>query len=193
MSRNNQTIEQYQSQVQEMDIDIDELEVMVNDWLYYAQVSANSLRINKQAINLAELVKEQITKLTPLYASICINSELQPIALSADEKLLSRALENLIINACKFAQTKVKVSLIKQQESVIIKVEDDGGGISLALQEQIMRPFVKLDSSRNSEGVGLGLTIVKTILDKHQAKLSLQQGELTGACFVIELKCEPDF
>ena len=160
---------------------------MVNDWLYYAQISANSLRINKQAINLAELVKVNIKKLTPLYSNICINNTLQQIEVTADSKLLSRAVENLIINACKFARSEVKVSVIKEQQSVIIKVEDDGPGISSELQEQIMRPFVKLDSSRNSKGVGLGLAIVKTILDKHQAKLSLQQGELAGACFVVEL------
>jgi len=87
---------------------------------------------------------------------------------------LKRALDNLVTNALRHAQT-VTVSLIPMDERVILRVVDDGPGIPEADLEAAKQPFVRLDTARerNTEGLGLGLAIVERIVGAHAGELRL--------------------
>ncbi|MGC6331096.1 ATP-binding protein [Rhizorhabdus sp. FW153] len=87
---------------------------------------------------------------------------------------LKRALDNLVTNALRHAQT-VTVSLIPIDERVILRVVDDGPGIPEADLEAAKQPFVRLDTARerNTEGLGLGLAIVERIVGAHAGELRL--------------------
>ncbi|MCP5077746.1 MAG: two-component sensor histidine kinase, partial [Psychromonas sp.] len=185
MSRHCQTIEQYQDNLQEMDLDLDELDNLVNEWLFYAQVSGKPALIDKQALQLDDLLENMVNKLQILYPGISFSTALEPMVINGDLQLLNRCFENLIINAFKFANSQIKISLRLQNQQCLLLVEDDGHGIKKEQQAQITQPFVKLDSSRNSDGFGLGLAIVKSILDKHHTQLIIKDSALGGACFMI--------
>ncbi|WGV98349.1 ATP-binding protein [Vibrio sp. YMD68] len=187
MSRGCQTVEQYQDKLQDMDLDLDELDSLVNEWLFYAQMGSQPA-IDTENLQLRELLINTVNKVKVLYPCIECSLDLQPAWIDGDPQLINRCFENLIINAFKFADSQIKISLINRNQQCVVLIEDDGIGIKKESQEQIMQPFVKLDSSRNNEGFGLGLAIVKSILDKHNTQLTIKDSSLGGACFMVVFK-----
>jgi len=87
---------------------------------------------------------------------------------------LKRALSNLIDNAVKYGGT-ARVGMTMSEQSAIVTVDDDGPGIPAAAVEDMFRPFVRLEASRNVEtgGVGLGLTVARTILRGHGGDVTM--------------------
>ncbi|WP_260483414.1 sensor histidine kinase [Sphingomicrobium flavum] len=98
-------------------------------------------------------------------------------AFEGDEGAIRRAIVNLIDNGLRFG-TKVELAVRETLGEVIIEVADDGPGIPEAQREQAMRPFERLESSRNraTGGHGLGLAIVSAIARRHGGRLVLDSG-----------------
>lgn len=90
---------------------------------------------------------------------------------------LRRAVRNVIENAVRYGQ-RARVSLASGAEGLAIAVEDDGPGIAPEDRERVFTPFVRLESSRNSEtgGVGLGLSIARSIFRRHGGEVELGEG-----------------
>ena len=95
---------------------------------------------------------------------------------------MSRAIENLIGNAVRYGST-CEVSVSITERALRIRVEDDGPGIAPEQREEAVRPFVRLDPSRNQDrgsGVGLGLAIAADIARAHGGVLRLGESETLG-------------
>lgn len=94
---------------------------------------------------------------------------------------LRRAVRNVIENAVRYG-TRARVSLGRSAEGLEIFVEDDGPGIGVDDRERVFTPFVRLESSRNSEtgGVGLGLSIARSILRGHGGDILLEEAPRHG-------------
>lgn len=113
--------------------------------------------------------------------------------LNGNVNLLSRALENIIRNALKYAKSiiKVQVSIIQEQEQdlLFIVVVDDGEGVPDHELEHIFRPFYRVDEARARQtgGTGLGLTIVANAVQQHQGKVKAIKSELGGLRIEIRL------
>lgn len=113
--------------------------------------------------------------------------------LNGNVNLLSRALENIIRNALKYAKSiiKVQVSIIQEQEQdlLFIVVDDDGEGVPDHELEHIFRPFYRVDEARARQtgGTGLGLTIVANAVQQHQGKVKAIKSELGGLRIEIRL------
>lgn len=106
-----------------------------------------------------------------------------------EQRLLMRAIANLIKNAAKFSQRQILISTHHTTEGVNITVEDDGPGISEQERERIFEPFYRLDRSRDraSGGFGLGLAIARRAMQQHSGTITVTQSTLGGACFVLHL------
>jgi two-component system sensor histidine kinase RstB len=106
----------------------------------------------------------------------------------AEPRYLHRALQNLVSNAMRHAESQVRVGFQLSQERCRIDVEDDGPGVPESAWERIFTPFMRLDDSRTraSGGHGLGLSIVRRIIYWHggRALIGRSQG-LGGACFSL--------
>ncbi len=102
--------------------------------------------------------------------------------------LLRRVLQNLIDNALTYAGS-AEVTLVCTEDSLQILVRDHGPGIPEAELEQVFQPFVRLDSSRNTEGgsVGLGLAIARTLIHRHGGELILSNHPQGGLEATISL------
>ena len=113
--------------------------------------------------------------------------------LNGNVNLLSRALENIIRNALKYAKSiiKVQVSIIQEQEQdlLFIVVDDDGEGVPDHELEHIFRPFYRVDEARARQtgGTGLGLTLVANAVQQHQGKVKAIKSELGGLRIEIRL------
>ncbi|MEZ9820472.1 ATP-binding protein [Shewanella sp. 10N.286.45.A1] len=104
-----------------------------------------------------------------------------------DQADLSEMLGNLLDNACKAAKGKVLLSVTHNAQSLIMQVEDDGNGIDKALQAQIFERGIRADSYKM--GHGIGLAIVRDLVDSYHGQLSMGQSDLLGgARFTIIFK-----
>lgn len=108
--------------------------------------------------------------------------------LSCRPVAIRRALSNLIDNGCKFAD-RVQVTLRDTAETIVITVADDGPGIPADQREAALRPFTRLESSRNREtgGTGLGLTIAQDVILAHRGTIQLGESGLGGLLVTVTL------
>ena len=110
------------------------------------------------------------------------------------QRLLTRMLENLVANACRFATERVLVTLAVGGPGLTITVDDDGPGIPETQRERVFERFVRLDESRGGEGFGLGLSIVQAVALRHggTARLEACDGGAAGARLVVRLPAPGD-
>ena len=102
---------------------------------------------------------------------------------------LERSLTNLVDNACRHAESAVRVTLAREGRRVRVIVDDDGPGIRPADRERIFERFTRLDDSRARDqgGAGLGLAVVRSIITRHGGQVWADDSPLGGARFTIEL------
>ena len=185
LTHNCHSVEQYQQQLQAMDLDLDELDGLINEWLFYAELNGKPAPLVTESVNFSQLITALANKSQVIHPNIRLILTVDDGHIMANPRLLIRAIENLITNSFKFTQSSVAISLEYEANQCFFTIEDDGPGITAQDATQITQAFVKLDSSRNSAGHGLGLAIVKSIIDKHHATLAITTSKLGGACFTV--------
>lgn len=112
------------------------------------------------------------------------------ILLDFDDKNMERAISNLIVNSIKYndEETTLKISVEEYKNEIITIIEDNGIGIEEEISNRIFEEFVRVDTSRNSEGgSGLGLAITKKIVELHNGSISLESKVGKGSKFIIKL------
>jgi signal transduction histidine kinase len=104
-----------------------------------------------------------------------------------DSRLMGRAVKNLLRNAHRHAESRIRLSAFCDDSGAGILVEDDGSGVPDHERERIFAPFARLDAARDREsgGVGLGLAIVSQIARWHGGRVWVEDSGLGGACFVV--------
>lgn len=143
--------------------------------------------------NITELLESRVALFTHAAKSrrIAIHCEIEPqLTVSVNPAAVDRIINNLIENALKYtdADGQVKVSLYKIDDSVIFQVKDNGQGIPDELQTKVFEPYVQLGTTkRNSDGMGLGLSIVKKIVDQVNGKVRLVSKEGVGTEMTVFL------
>lgn len=117
--------------------------------------------------------------------SLQLDVEEENIIAEVDADKLTQVIMNLVMNAIQVLPEEGAIALMLKQsdEQILIQVMDNGQGIDESLQAQIFEPFF----TNRSGGVGLGLAIVRQIIEAHQGKISYQTSELGGAQFNIRL------
>ena len=118
----------------------------------------------------------------------------EDIIISADSELLSLVWNNLFSNAVKFTKSggKITVSLKEQGEFVIVSVSDTGCGMSAETGKHIFEKFYQGDTSHTSKGNGLGLALVKRVVDIIDGEISVQSELGKGSSFIVKLRCDAD-
>ena len=115
--------------------------------------------------------------------------DLENIQYQGNSSLMYQVWVNLIDNAIKFSPKggKIEIKLYEEQGNIIFSIKDNGVGISEEEQKKIFEKFYKSDKSRNSEGNGLGLSIVKRIVEIHKGKIILESNVGVGTNIIIKL------
>ena len=165
-----------------MQIDIDEMEKMLNEYLQFSRSQFNEIT---ETIEINKLINELISRY-----------EGKKISFSQEEKIyfdgrinsLKRCFNNLINNALKYGD-EINISLKKSLNNIILFVDDNGPGIPNNEKENVLKPFYKIDKSRNESksGVGLGLSIASDIIRSHGGNLSLMESPQKGLRVKISL------
>jgi CHASE2 domain-containing sensor protein/signal transduction histidine kinase len=129
-------------------------------------------------------------------SQITFNSEFseEEVWLTGDPALLERALFNLMENAVKFspAESQVNVMVYRKDSMVFCDITDQGVGIPEHQLKEIFLPFIQSSFNTFSEakGIGLGLSFVKVVADKHHGKVEARNNEQSGATFSLCIPCE---
>ena len=168
-----------------------------------SRLSQNLLRLSRlqhdnkplkiSRYKLDEQIRRVVIGLEPQWAEKDIEIELdvEPLMIEADEDQLGQVWINLLSNSIKFTPEsgKIVIEASMKYNKIVVSITDNGMGIPKEERADIFKPFHKVDKARHSsvKGNGLGLSIVKQIVDNHQGDIRVL-GELgTGATFEVTL------
>lgn len=193
MLTDGESAEARQRKLNDLDRDIDQLDHLIDEILTYARLEEGTPNIDFETVYLYEVCKQLAAELESIRGGIVIAvSGARNATLEGDSRYLHRVLQNLVTNALRYAKTRVSVRVSLEAERVIVDVDDDGPGIPEHQRERVFKPFARLDKSRQraSGGYGLGLSIVKRIVDWHGGQISLAESPEGGARFRVTLPRE---
>ena len=117
------------------------------------------------------------------------DADLDEVTIITDESLLEIVWNNLLTNAIKFTKRGglVKIELRKEDDQVIVKVSDSGCGMSEETCRRIFDRFYQGDTSHSEEGNGLGLALVKRVVDLIGGSIAVESEKDKGTTFTVEL------
>lgn len=171
---------------------------LVDDLLDVTRIAQNKIQLQRQLVDLNELVRQTLedNRSLPEQAEIrlCARIAEDPLWLNADGARITQVISNLLHNATKFTPPggtiTVSLSADAAAEQAVICVADTGVGIEPAMLEALFQPFVQLDRTlaRSRGGLGLGLALVKALVELHGGAVSAKSRGLgQGAEFVVRL------
>jgi PAS domain S-box-containing protein len=170
----------------------DQLSRMVDDLLDTTRIANNKIQLNKELVDLGELARSCCFDYRTLFEekSIDLVEDIcdEPLYITADPVRISQIIDNLLHNACKFTGYGGKATLAAYSLETVamIVVSDDGIGIDQAFLPELFKTFRQADHHRG--GLGLGLSIVKGIVELHGGSVAADSGGLTkGATFSVSL------
>lgn len=174
---------------------LDRLSKLVHTLLEMSNLSSAP---RSDRIELAPLVEEIITDLTPLASQndITMEQDCDNVVITGSDALIYRLVFNLIENAVKYNRRggSVSVSVHKESSDVVVRVSDTGCGIPEEYRESIFQPFFRVDKSRSRQmgGVGLGLALVHEIAVLHGGSVRAEPGNKVGTVFIVTLPAGDD-
>ena len=162
---------------------------LLQDLLDLARADSGRIQFQFESVVLNELIPE-IVGMAQQYSNRDINLELpqQTVIVRIDPNRFKQVLLNIIDNAVKYSDvgTPIKMKLEQHKERITIQVCDRGIGIPLQQQGRIFERFFRVDESRNrAGGIGLGLSIVKTLTEGMGGNVSLRSQLNEGSTFII--------
>jgi len=169
---------------------------LVDDLLDVSRITAGKLRVQKAAIDLAEVVDLAVATVQPdLDAAghrFTVSLPDRPLPVEGDAVRLSQAFANLMHNACKFTDPGGEIAVVGRctpEHQVEVTVRDTGIGIPAAFLPRLFEKFSQVASSEDrSQGLGLGLSLVHGIVTLHGGSVVAQSdGVGTGSAFVVRL------
>jgi len=167
--------------------DVNELDALINEMLLYATFDNERPKLVIESLSIIELVNNLVRQQTQFGGDIVIDNQVGNLKVECDPHFIHRALSNFITNAIKYGKNQIKISLISQHGLCTISVDDNGDGVSDEFKTVIFDAFSRGDQSRNKEtgGFGLGLAIVRRIMEWHQGNVAITDSPLGGASFKI--------
>lgn len=147
----------------------------------------------KEYISVSDMIENILIEFSNTFVerNIEFSLSLQDVEIYGDVDLLYRVFYNIIQNSIRYniENGSVLISAENRQEKTIIKICDTGIGILEENKQRVFEPFFRIDKSRSRlmGGAGLGLSIVKNIIEKHHGTVTISDNEPQGTCFTIEL------
>lgn len=168
---------------------------LINNLIDITRIEVGYLKMGFGNYDIVKVV-EDITMSTVDYIeskglSLIFDTDVEEKIIGIDRENMERVMLNLLSNAIKFSKENghIWVNIYDKGDTVEISVKDDGIGISEEMQESIFERFVQSDPlfTRNHEGSGIGLSLVKSIVEAHGGQVYAKSKEGYGSEFIVEL------
>lgn len=191
MKKDSNDISKIVDMLEKTDMNLNRINRLVDDMLDISRFSTGRLTLQKELFDLGHLTLEVIERLSPLiseaHCEVRFNASENVIG-DWDRFRMEQVLTNVLTNATKYAAGKpIDVTITSDGSHAQIKIKDQGKGVAKADHERIFKRFERADSSQHSRSMGLGLYIVKEIVDMHSGSIKINSEVNQGAEFIIEL------
>jgi two-component system, OmpR family, phosphate regulon sensor histidine kinase PhoR len=170
--------------------EVERLENLVENILLTAKIENNRYGFSMQTINLSKLIedlKEKIKFGKTQNFDFYIEESLQ---IEGDNSALTSVILNLTENACKYSppNSTISISAMKNEDTIVVRVADNGRGISEEEKSRIFEKFYRVGSeeTRHTKGTGLGLYIVKQLVNLHSGNIEVLNNSPSGTIFQID-------
>ena len=165
---------------------------MMTNILKLSKLENQNIRPKSERFNLSESLVGALLQYEGVWEEkeIDIDTDIKDdVFISSDEELLSLVWNNLLSNAFKFTDKggKVSLSLVTDSEYATVKISDTGCGMSSDVGEHIFEKFYQGDTSHSTRGNGLGLSLVKRVVDITDAEISVESTVGKGSVFTVKI------
>jgi len=169
---------------------------LVDDLLDMSRITRGKIELRKKPVELSEIVNSAIEVSRPLIEKwgheLTVTMPPRPVCLDADATRLTQVFMNLLNNAAKYTNRGGRIELVAtlQGSQVLVSVKDDGIGIPPDMLPRIFEPFAQVERSRERSegGLGIGLTLVKRLLELHGGDIEVRsKGPGRGSEFIARL------
>ncbi|AGF54048.1 signal transduction histidine kinase [Clostridium saccharoperbutylacetonicum] len=173
------------------------LKVLIEDLFEMSKINSGKIKLNRDLIDIVSLIHQNIGEYSTLYEekniSFKVTSQQDAVYMELDGKMMSRALENIIINALKYSldNTRVYVDINIEDNYLKIGVKNIASYEMQFNDDEMFERFARGDKSRNSkvEGSGLGLAITKSIIELHDGEVKIKkEGDMFKIYLILPLK-----
>jgi signal transduction histidine kinase/ActR/RegA family two-component response regulator len=183
-----------------MDRQVSQMSRLIDDLLDLSRISRGKIELRRERLEFTSVVCHAVEACRPLMD--CAEHELsvtlpsEPIYLDADPVRLTQVIGNLLNNACKYTESggKIWLSAERQGSALVVKVKDTGVGIPTDMLSRIFEMFAQVGRSleRSQGGLGIGLTLVKRLVELHGGSVeAFSEGPDRGSEFVVRLPALP--
>ncbi|SFH94499.1 PAS domain-containing protein [Planctomicrobium piriforme] len=174
----------------------EQLKRLIDDLLDVSRISTGKLHLRYEHVQLQTAISAALDISRPVMTTaghtLRVSLPDEPLTVNGDQVRLSQVIANLLINAAKYTPEggSVELTLQKQNDSAVISVRDTGIGVPPEMLERIFELFSQVDSShtRSQGGLGIGLTLVKTLVSMHGGTVqAASAGPGLGSTFTVTL------
>lgn len=177
-----------------LDIIIDHskrLAALSSNVLYLTKLETEASDPEMAVINLSELLRQKLVMFDHkcMEKELALETEIQPVKLYGNDNLLSQMMGNILDNAIKFSPSgsTISVTILQKDNTAVFRVKDQGCGMDKKTMGRIFDKFYQGDTSHAAEGFGLGLPMVKKIIELHRGQLKVESQIGKGTVFTVEL------
>lgn len=168
---------------------------LLDDFLDVARITERKFRLERESIDLREVVGLSLSAATPMIESknhlLSYEAPHAPVMVDADPVRIEQAVVNLLNNAARYTEAggAITVSLSTEGEMAVVSVRDTGIGISPEMQARIFEPFVQAKTGKaGNQGLGIGLSLTKELIGMHGGSIEGRSpGPGLGSEFIIRL------
>lgn len=189
------TADESQEMLETIHAEARRLSETINRYLDVTRLESGRLSLKTKPVSVAPLIADCVRVLSPIAAEkeiqINQNADSALPALQADAPLLAQVVTNLLSNAIKYSPAGTEVTIAAEcvDSSLRITVRDHGYGVPVEARDRIFEKFYRLERDVNAGivGTGLGLPLVKEIVEKHGGRISVESELSAGSIFTIDL------
>jgi len=179
-----------------MDRQLSHMVRLIDDLLDISRISRNKMELRKEQILLADVVANAVETARPVIEAaghdLVVSIPPRPIFLDADPTRLAQVLGNLLTNSAKYTEAggQIRFTAERVESQLVLRVQDNGIGIPAEALATIFEMFSQVDRSieRSAGGLGIGLALVKGIVEMHGGTVAVESpGRGQGATFTVRL------
>jgi PAS domain S-box-containing protein len=179
-----------------VDRQVEHLSRLIDDLLDISRITRGKVELRKEHIDVRDVIRLAVEAVRPLIVAkkheLIVSTPNVPLDVLADQTRLEQVVGNLLSNAAKYTDEggKIVVEASVEGDKVVIRVNDSGIGIPPQMLSQIFDLFTQVDTSldRSQGGLGIGLTLVRTLVEMHGGSVSAaSEGPGKGSEFTIRL------
>lgn len=168
-----------------------QLSHLTENILKISKIESQGVILEQEPFRLDEQIRNVILFLEPEWNALNIDWEIElpKVTCVANEEIIYQVWLNLLENAIKYSTTdaQISVKLLENQNEILVQIEDNGVGMSPEIQKHMFDKFYQGDTAHKAKGNGLGLALVKQIIDLYHGKISVESLENRGTLMQVWL------